>query len=395
MEKEIILLIDKPDDSGKHYDTSITVPEDVTFRFGGRQRLFEGASKLSYRCSVDRGAKDPVHSGIVSFWRNALQRKRKSRSNWYHGGRWTEDYQMVVKIRDMPMLLKCDGTRYSLNGVTDSLVRICDTLARVTFKSVTNKDTNVLMKTLYSYQSMPENIRYVLENKVPFHFFESFVKYEVRLNIQQIDESEFAIEISDGIWGSISQKDLIVFVNTYLHGKKRGNWKNLTPAKLYERLVGREPTGSEQTLMVEFLKQNRTSDIVEKRAIELVKELENQYKGRISVLWKDEQPSQIAIQGKVYDGLLTARNQKAGYQMVSTHVYQPREKGDEYVWRGPICIDNMTKDSSLGDQFAARTLALINDTMTMTIVSTIRSYIKEEPNKNRIDINEMHGMWMD
>ena len=81
--------------------------------------------------------------------------------------------------------------------------------------------------------------------------------------------------------------------------------------------------------------------------------------------------------------------------MVSTHVYQPREKGDEYVWRGPICIDNMTKDSSLGDQFAARTLALINDTMTMTIVSTIRSYIKEEPNKNRIDINEMHGMWMD
>jgi hypothetical protein len=45
--------------------------------------------------------------------------------------------------------------------------------------------------------------------------------------------------------------------------------------------------------------------------------------------------------------------------------------------KGPICIDNMTKHSSVGDQFAARAFALLNDSMTVQIVSTINHYLSD------------------
>ena len=42
---------------------------------------------------------------------------------------------------------------------------------------------------------------------------------------------------------------------------------------------------------------------------------------------------------------------------------------------GPICIDNIHRNSSKGDQFAARAMALLNDKMTVSMVNTIKSYI--------------------
>ena len=53
-----------------------------------------------------------------------------------------------------------------------------------------------------------------------------------------------------------------------------------------------------------------------------------------------------------------------------------------------MCIDNMAKGSSLGDQFAARALALLNDRFTVTIVNTIKRYLKANANEYRIDDNE-------
>ena len=80
--------------------------------------------------------------------------------------------------------------------------------------------------------------------------------------------------------------------------------------------------------------------------------------------------------------------------MVSTFIWQPntltREDGTTYsepLWKGPICIDNMAKGSPIGDQFAGRALALLNDSFTIKIVNTIRSYISAEPNEYRNDKN--------
>ena len=80
--------------------------------------------------------------------------------------------------------------------------------------------------------------------------------------------------------------------------------------------------------------------------------------------------------------------------MVSTFVRQSktnRETGEkEWHWSGPICIDNMARGSSLGDQFCTRALAVMNDNMTVARVNTLKSHLKEKPNENeRIELDEM------
>ena len=92
--------------------------------------------------------------------------------------------------------------------------------------------------------------------------------------------------------------------------------------------------------------------------------------------------------------------------MVSTYVWQPQkarvkigetEEGVKIeetqlttpTWKGPICIDNMASGSPVGDQFAARALALLNDSFTIKIVNTISNYLVAEPNEYRADIDEM------
>ena len=61
--------------------------------------------------------------------------------------------------------------------------------------------------------------------------------------------------------------------------------------------------------------------------------------------------------------------------------------------KGPICIDNMTKNSSIGDQFAARAMALLNDKITVTLVNTINHYLSDVhfdgQYEHRIDFEEV------
>ena len=170
--------------------------------------------------------------------------------------------------------------------------------------------------------------------------------------------------------------------------------------RLYYTLLDKQPTDSELKLMREFLKQNRQQDIVERRAIELLEEMQEEYSDRINLIMEDGCPKELYVKGKAYDWKLTNNEFKSNIQKVSTYVCQPTVKSDEegipipfdkcnWVWKGPICIDNMTKDSSLGDQFAARAFALLNDTMTIQIVNTIKRYLITDINTNRKDFDEM------
>jgi len=151
--------------------------------------------------------------------------------------------------------------------------------------------------------------------------------------------------------------------------------------------MGREPSRAELNLMIAFLQQNRKQDIVEKKAFQLINEMVSQRPDRLFPVWKDDRLTYLFVRGNHYDWKLECRNYKeSGTQNVSTYVYQPSE--GQKSWKGPICIDNANNDSSVGDQFAARAMALINDNFTIKIVSTIDSYINSEPNENRMDENE-------
>jgi hypothetical protein len=386
--------IRKPNDTGEYWEVKGEIQP-----IGEDYSLMNKISRTTYTSHADRQAKDPVLGGITQMFRQLLQVQRRRR---YSYSTEVREFKGIIKIKDLPIMLSKTDIRYEMNGKAYSLETICNVLARVLFKATTTDDTNVLMKALYSYLDVPEQIRYAIENKVPYHFFHEFEKHEVRLNIQQIDIDEYAIEVSDGIWGTMSTKDLVVFINTYLHGKKRGNWYQISPQMLYQRTVGKKPSESDIKVMREFLKQNRTSDIVEKRARDLVKEMEIQYGSRIQVRWdENDMPEKIFVRGKQYDWLLTSRGYKQHHQMVSTYIWQPKSidksianpEDLEPLWQGPICIDNMNSDSSLGDQFAARVLAFINDEITIKIVSTIKSRIKTEPNKCRVDKNDVSRMW--
>ena len=63
----------------------------------------------------------------------------------------------------------------------------------------------------------------------------------------------------------------------------------------------------------------------------------------------------------------------SGWNSNMTAEEKTMQKG--LFWSGPICIDNMQSGASVGDQFASRAFACMNDEMTISMVSTIRNYI--------------------
>ena len=387
------IQISKPDDSREHYTTTVTcanfnLPALVTIDF-------------------NRQAKDPIQSGLESFWRGVLSTRGGVR-NVYRRNYFTfgQTFNHVLMINGCPVVLSREGIRYQLNGKSYSLATIASALSRVTYKSCFEDDPAKLLLGLYSTLQLPENVRYCMENRAPYHFHEDYVKVDVRLNVMQIDDKMLAMEISDGVWAEITPQQLDTYCNFYIHGKSRGKWKRLAPKTLYTRLMGKEPTDSELKVMVAFLKQNRTQDIVDERAIELVNDMLMQYKGRLTATYSDEGVlMELLVRGKDYDWKLTNNMYKSGIQMVSTFIWQPihetsittNEEGEEIrtkqtgapKWKGPICIDNMSEGSPLGDQFAGRALALLNDSMTIKIVNTIKSYITAEPNEYRVENNDL------
>ena len=366
------LTINSPDDSAEEYSTTIT---------------FAGERRGKIRIQSLRHAKDPIHAGLVKYFKRLMDSRK-------YDTFWTNGLETVVNIGVCPILLSHTGIRYSINGQPESVKNICSALARVTFKSCFTEDPTVLMKTLYSSLSLPENVKYCIENRVPFHFFEDYVKIEVRLQVQLISDKMLAIEVSDGVWGTISSTDLNTFCNFYLNGHRKGSWKYLSPYKLYTRLMEKEPSQSELKLMIAFLKQNRTQDMVEERAKELVDDLLIQYSDKLHGVHTNGEVHEIYVHGHDYDWKLTGDgSQGSSIQMVSTYVWAPSasEEGEEPepYWKGPICIDNMSEGSSLGDQFAARVLALLNDNLTVGRVSTISRYLTASPDEHRLVFDEL------
>ena len=406
------IKIYKPDDSREYYKTTITATKDYFHML---------TYKTSQTIMSHREAKDPVHMGIYNFFTRLFS------SKWSHSVPIT--WEVTLTIGSCPMVIRKSKTRYYINGQVCSNNTLCHALARLTFKSCFEDDPLKLMQTLYSTLSLPENVKYCLENRVPYHFYDimsetvDFAPIRVRLNVQQIGPQEMAIEVADGVWGTMSVKDLDKFCNYYLHDKRRGPWVDIAPNILYKKLLGKNPRPSDIDVMLAFLKQNRTRDLVEARAIELVNDLLLQYSDRLKGRWSNEQLSTLYVKGKHYDWKLTNNGYKTDIQMVSTYVWQPsfsvkefkgqikewtsscNEIDDLYpdqdnlyppkpintcIWRGPICIDNMAGGSPLGDQFAGRALALLNDSFTITIVNTIKRYLVANPNENRVELDEMY-----
>tara|TARA_R110000751_G_scaffold4372_5_gene21410 strand:+ start:407 stop:1657 length:1251 start_codon:yes stop_codon:yes gene_type:complete len=315
-------------------------------------------------------------------------------------------YMRVGKAKYLVAFRK-DGIRYICNGMNANFDILITAVAKVIYRSCFTEDDDELDDYFVRCVELPENIQYAIENRTPYYFYENGEQQEVRINVKQIAKEKFALEISSGVWGEISLKDLNTFVNTFLKGHRKGKWHRISPKNLWTKLLGKKPSFSKEKVMVEFLKQNRTQDIVDKRAMELFDSLENRFSKIKKVKWKRPKSAgaslevnALIVRGKYTDWLLVDNAMKHDFQEVSTYALVSSEESYKTVknefptkeknlyWSGPICIDNMQGGASLGDQFASRALACMNDQILIERVSTVTHYLgKLEINQTKVRLN--------
>ena len=390
------LLIQRPDDSREYDSTIVRFSEDEEYNTSTiNPRQFRRANN-----PMIEAVKSWLSSKLKVSRRNLYRNTYHGRSRGYYTPSWEDKkddikegeqfaYNIYIGEEGYMVHFNKVKTRYYVNGIMGNKSVLLAALARTIFKSCFTDDAIELEKFLYKHINIPENVSYALENRAPYYFYledehgNYSKKIECRLKVNLIGEKKVAIEISDGVWGELTIKQMNVYMNTYLKKKKQGNWSNLSPSELWAKTMGGEkPKPAEEALMVAFLNQNRTSKVVKERARDLMIHIARRFPDRIAINWGSpdklldvsENPTVMYIRGKMADWKLTDRGLKSqGQQNVSTFVWVEGEgKGR---WAGPICVDNLDNKSPTGDQFVTRAMGLLNDNMLIARVSTIKGYL--------------------
>lgn len=263
-------------------------------------------------------------------------------------------------------------------------------------------------------------------NKVEYNFFimddDALRPVSTLLNLEKTGKDTTAIELYEGVWIGLRDSRIKSFINSCKGNKNK--FLGISPQELYYMSRGEVLSDSQLKVVHAFLEQNRKSSLVEKRSMELFEGLTERFKGKIYSIQTNFSPTEnevkqtMAVRGKFLDWIVVdAGNSNGGRQDVSTYAVVslsnyvqednyfvnrfPEEtnlnsisinnssvytgdKGEEYYLMGPICIDQQHQNISLGDQFAARAMALLNDIHSCRQVSTLRGYEKFQP-KIRVD----------
>lgn len=292
--------------------------------------------------------------------------------DWLSYFSWKYDGETV-----MVSLSKTNGL-FALNNVRKNKEDCASALSKIILYGTTNRDADRLREYIRKNVTYSQNIIYALENRTPFWFFKDGSKIECRINMQLVDEDEIALEISDGIWGSMKVKDANIFINSYRTNSTRSKkWSNLSPRKLWIAVMKKEPSESELNLMIAWLMQNRTSEMVENRAMVLLQEMTDKYDDMfllnatnatkyLGIKASDNYQYAVLVRGNLGDWIIYKNDNNSRYQRVSAVFVKGDKKFD-----GPFCIDNMHDNSSIGDQIASRAMILKNDEQAKTMIHTL------------------------
>jgi hypothetical protein len=326
------------------------------------------------------------------------------------------------------------GGSLRMNGQTMTRTTASRHLASLCFQT-NNSDTREQVRdAFFKIVSLPPDINYVILNRTPYSFYDNRTFIKCRLNTQQISSKEIALEISEGIWGKIPITEFMGYLSHYLHGTQRGSWVHTSPENLYRRLMGKEGRESDIKVMKNFLMQNRTSDLIAKRANVLLQDTLEKYPLRMRFFQTNGNQA-LFVKGVENDWIIFWRSHtKDGRQLVSTkHIGSLTEEGwteirrieknfgkdiSDFTWRITIsdldegvqlgfpkegetdngfdwqqkyqimgvCVDNLQRNSPQVDQAISRALVVLNDKVTKPMVSTMHS-IYEAP--NRIDFSSL------
>ena len=366
--------IPKTDDSGEHYETSFLMRvTGVRHKLGRVNHLGENTihcGKINIASAASKKL-DPVNEVIASNVRSYLIPKPPSSRYSYRDSsdwdRWTTIITFKREDGDAMLWIQKNNSVYTLNSERMNLQDIGKAIAKVLYRSCFDRSAESLESYIDKVVTYPANILYALENRTPYNFWDKGQKIDVRINTNLIGDKTAVLEISEGIWGEISIKDLNSFINTFgLNSSRSKNWYRITPRKLWTRLMGEEPTESQHKLMIAWLMQNRTQNMIETRAKELLHDLASEYE-RMELVLHDDYMA-LFVRGKDADWIIADadRGMKQNHQKVNTYFWSGTD------WTGPICIDNIHVNSSIGDQLAARAMMLLNDRQAGDMIYTLR-----------------------
>ena len=313
----------------------------------------------------------------------------------------------------MTMVMVTKSRGYTINGRKMSKANILGILSRVIYRSCFIRSAEIMDGYLEDLLEITPNVRYALENKTPYKYYDSShsnpyrrIGIEVRFNTKRISKTHCALELSENIWASIANDDLDKFLNHFRLGKNRGKrWINISPSKLWEELFGKPATESEYAMMKAWLRQNRTDKQIESRSMGLIDEVCNENEN-FHKFKTEEGKIGMIIRGSLTDWVLFENSASKGSpQRVNIYAYKAHDNiTDEtamltgisttnkkflHGWlSGPICVNNSVGKVSLGDQFVSRAYTLMNDKLAVKMVGTLRGHVnsKEESQINRIDM---------
>ena len=299
-------------------------------------------------------------------------------------------------------------SKYFLNGNKVTKTRLNSVIPTVLMKMNISKDSESFSKFVDMIVDSDPVISSAIINKIEYTFFNGDKKIITLLNIEKTGKEHSAIELYEGMWVEFKDTKIKSFINSCRGNKNK--FLGVSPEELYYLSRNEFLTPSEIQVVYAFLEQNRKSALVEQRSMELFKDLTERFKGKIferGMRFEEEVQQAMAVKGKQLDWLVVDKGYKAGRQDVSTYAvicgsnYSNNHDGlshsaiagckglnsvrkdqflyDEvskkpYVLLGPICIDQAHTGISIGDQFAARSMALLNDVHSFNQVSTLRGY---------------------
>lgn len=378
---KVKLYIPRADDS-QVYDTTSFLYRTTDVKRNYRAKLNRyGEYKIVSALNADKkNSLDPIYSGI-SYSINKLLFPSTNDNV-------TTIITFKYKDGDSTIVFQKNKPHFFLNGEKDSKSIIIDNLSKILYRSCFEKSSVKMDRYIRRLLLFPPNVMYSVENRTPYSFYSndgSMTKQNVRIKTKIISDKECALEISDGVWAGITIKDLNAFVNYHRHGHKRSEKWGVSPENLWTKLLNYAPSKSEIKLMYAFLEQNRTEALVEKRAEELLKELETKFPNKIKV-FKLGLSKQIImlVRGQRCDWVLKENASSSATQKVNTYRFienpdSTSPKGLRHPHNNTIignltgvCIDNIHRNSSVGDQFAARAMFLMNDVMSSSQINTMR-----------------------
>tara|TARA_R110001592_G_scaffold19887_5_gene81194 strand:- start:2838 stop:4121 length:1284 start_codon:yes stop_codon:yes gene_type:complete len=309
--------------------------------------------------------------------------------------------------------------KYYLNGNRLTKTRLNSCVPGILMKLAISKDSEKFSNFVDMIIETDPKISSAIVNKIEYTFFADDKKITTLLNLEKTGKEHSAIELYEGVWVEFKDTRIKSFINSCRGNKNK--FLGVSPEELYYLSRGEFLSKSETQIVYAFLEQNRKSSLVEKRSMELFKDLTERFKGKIferAMIIDEDEKQSMAVRGKNLDWMVVDRGYKAGRQDVSTYavicasnfkreevnnrpMYIPNEgtglnnipvdkmwsdknTKKKYYLIGPICIDQAHTGISIGDQFAARSMALLNDVHTFSQVSTLRGYERYKV-KNRVD----------